>query len=269
MVQNNDFQKWWCNNCPAHIDKDEAEEMGRLIEAHYHESSTAITEDIVIAICSRLIEYEPIQYILGECWFYRRKFEVNRATLIPRPETEELCHFVLQEFGNNAARFLDAGTGSGCIAVTLAAERNAWVGEALDISAAALNTANRNARLHGVELRLKFTQLDLLKTTAISEDFDLIISNPPYVGLDEKEEMEKRVLNWEPEEALFPFHEDVLIFYRKLSYLLETQRVKCVLWAEINPLYATNMHLIFKHCKIVSDMYGKARFVRATNEKGA
>jgi release factor glutamine methyltransferase len=263
------LKAWWQKHCPLKLADAEFWEIYRLVINHFHDHSETLTEQHIIDICSRLKLHEPIQYILGECWFYGRTFRVNRETLIPRPETEELCHLALHELGNAPIRFLDAGTGSGCIAVTLAAERSQWKGDAVDISNLALQVAANNAKLHNVQNRIQFIQHDMLNGAEFGRDFTLIISNPPYIGLNEKPGMDKRVLDWEPSQALFPAHEEPTIFYQKLNAVLKNQAGNCVLWAEINPLYKREMLDIFSDSDIKTDMFGKDRFVRAEKQKGA
>jgi release factor glutamine methyltransferase len=263
------FNRYWQKYCSPAFDEEELKEIYLWVKRHYDDYNLELTEERIKEICHRLELNEPIQYILGECWFYNRRFEVNRHTLIPRPETEELCHLILKEQTHNSLKFLDACTGSGCIAVTLAAERPEWNGEALDISESALETAKKNAFVNDVKTRLHFYEHDLLGSTELSADYNLIVSNPPYVNKNERNSMDSRVLDWEPEQALFPNHEDVTIFYKRLRSLLQQQTQPCVLWAEINPMYANEMKQMFPGSEIRFDMYGKARFLRAEKQKGA
>lgn len=166
-------------------------------------------------ILIRLQKYEPIQYIIGTEYFYGLSFEVNKNVLIPRPETEELVDLIVQENKNRKVRVLDVGTGSGCIAISLAknlegAEVTSW-----DISEGALQVAARNCRRNGVEVRLE--RKDVLQFSPSGEQFDIIVSNPPYITEKEKMDMDANVLDWEPGTALFVPDDNPLLFYRKIA----------------------------------------------------
>lgn len=163
---------------------------------------------------SRLAQHEPIQYILGYSDFCGLRFAVTPATLIPRPETSELVEWITADAAGNAS-ILDIGTGSGCIAISLAsklkrANVNAW-----DISSEALAVAQRNNRSNGTSVT--FSRVDILNHTPQGEKFDIIVSNPPYIKELEKAEMEPNVLNWEPHTALFVPDNDPLLFYRTIA----------------------------------------------------
>jgi release factor glutamine methyltransferase len=174
--------------------------------AHSEEAVPAEAQAVLDALLERRLSGEPLAYILGSREFYGRDFEVNAHTLIPRPETEHIIEEALAFFGRQAdesVRFLDLGTGSGCIAVTLAAERPAWRGTALDISAGALDTARRNAAAHGAEL--DFLMADFTRPLPFGEaSFDLIVSNPPYISEEEYAELDAGVRDFEPRSALVP-----------------------------------------------------------------
>ena len=164
---------------------------------------------------------EPLQYILGQTEFYGLKFLINPSVLIPRPETEELVEWIINDQKNNDKNeiisILDIGTGSGCIAVTLAKKLHKAKVTAIDISAEALKTASKNAEINTVSIN--FEQADILKVKELSQNFDIIVSNPPYVREQEKTAMQKNVLDHEPETALFVKDNDALLFYRKISEL--------------------------------------------------
>lgn len=182
-------------------------------DTSFSENERKRLEDILI----RLQKYEPLQYIIGVEDFYGMTFEVDRNVLIPRPETEELVDWVIREYAGRKIRILDVGTGSGCIAIALAknlkeAEVTSW-----DISEGALQVAGRNCRRNGVEVRLE--QKDVLQFTPASEQFDVIVSNPPYITEKEKVEMGANVLEWEPETALFVPDDQPLLFYRQIAAL--------------------------------------------------
>ena len=224
-------------------------------------------EEKVKSILQRLEKYEPIQYIEGKKYFSGREFFVRQGVLIPRPETEELVELAAQACKPNA-KILDIGTGSGCIAISLAkklpeAEVHAW-----DISEAALEVAKQNnAQLKAT---VHFEQHDILTYQATGEEaFDLIISNPPYITESEKAEMEANVLAWEPSIALFVPDNDPLLFYRRIGELaLRMLTPNGKLFFEINRAYgdATKQLLCnqgYKNIHIQKDLSGNDRFVYA------
>ncbi len=165
-------------------------------------------------ILSRLKKNEPYQYVFGKCEFYGLEFRVTPDVLIPRPETEELVEWVLSE-NSMADRFLDIGTGSGCIAVTLGKKFPAAAIHAWDISDGALAIAAENAAYNGVVVQ--FLKRDILQSFSAETSFDVIVSNPPYVMESEKVTMEENVLHFEPHEALFVPDNDPLLFYRRIA----------------------------------------------------
>ena len=170
----------------------------------------------------RLKIHEPIQYIIGETEFYGLPFKVNKHTLIPRPETEELVEWIYSEFSNqqstiNQQQFLDIGTGSGCIAISLAKYLPNSKVSALDIFEEALKIAQQNAEMNKV--KIDFFQKDILAAETLPKKYDVIISNPPYVRELEKKQMQQNVLKHEPESALYVGNEDPLLFYRTISRL--------------------------------------------------
>ena len=169
------------------------------------------------AMLRRLSAGEPVQYVLGRCDFCGRTFGVRPGVLIPRPETEELVRWVAEAEAGRPLRLLDAGTGSGCIAVTLALSLPGSRVEAWDVSEEALAVARGNARSLGAAVR--FVRRDLLAPPPGDAAFDVIVSNPPYVTERERAEMEPRVLCHEPATALFVPDDDPLRFYRALAAL--------------------------------------------------
>lgn len=224
-------------------------------------------EEKVKSILQRLEKYEPIQYIEGKKYFSGREFFVRQGVLIPRPETEELVELAAQACKPNA-KILDIGTGSGCIAISLAkklpeAEVHAW-----DISEAALEVAKQNNEQ--LSASVHFEQHDILTYQATGEEaFDLIISNPPYITESEKAEMEANVLAWEPSIALFVPDNDPLLFYRRIGELaLRMLTPYGKLFFEINRAYgdATKQLLCnqgYKNIHIQKDLSGNDRFVYA------
>lgn len=216
----------------------------------------------------RLERWEPVQYIVGQAEFYGRRFAVTRDTLIPRGETEELVRTLLA--GSPRRRVLDIGTGSGAIAITLAAE---WGGEtdveAWDISAAALAAATDNARILGVAERVRFVERDVLNCSPQEIDvqkFDLAVSNPPYVLDSEREEMRPNVVDYEPAGALFVPDDDPLLFYRAIARL-PLLKPGGELWFEINERFGLQTQellssLGYTEVRIMQDIHGRDRFVR-------
>lgn len=220
-------------------------------------------DDILI----RLQKYEPVQYIIGVEDFYGLTFEVDPNVLIPRPETEELIDWIVQENKSAGLRVLDVGTGSGCIAVSLAknledAEVTAW-----DISEGALQVAARNCRRNGVDVRLE--QKDILQLSSSDRLFDVIVSNPPYIAMKEKADMEANVLDWEPGLALFVPDEKPLLFYRKISELgLEMLKPGGRLFFEINRAYGKQVvqmmsALGYRNIELKKDISQNDRMIKA------
>lgn len=190
---------------------------------------------------ARLLLHEPIQYILGYEWFYGRKFVVNQSVLIPRPETEELVDWIVEDYKNeNRIKIIDLCTGSGCIAISLERSLNAEV-VAIDISDEALAVAEENARI--LESKTDFRNGNVLETELPVGPFDVIVSNPPYVREAEKSEMQANVLDYEPHLALFVANDDALVFYRKILEYAEVQLKSngCV-YFEINQYLEKAMH---------------------------
>jgi len=197
----------------------------------------------------RLSLHEPIQYIIGETEFFGLKFNVNKNVLIPRPETEELVQWILDDLGESKnppnLKILDIGTGSGCIAISLAKNLpNAEI-FALDISDIALKTARENAGLNKVNVN--FIQADILNLEALTGKFDVIVSNPPYVREMEKVEMHRNVLDNEPDLALYVKDTDPLIFYGIIAKLAQAGLQKNGnLYFEINQYLANETEEILK-----------------------
>lgn len=174
--------------------------------AHSEEEVPADAERRLEALLARRLAGEPAAYLLGRREFYGRDFFVDSGTLIPRPETEHLVEAALEFFGNRQdVRFLDLGTGSGCIAVTLAAERPTWRGAAVDISSAALKTARKNAEANGAADAVTFVEADFTGPLPFAcGSFDLVVSNPPYISEEEYAGLDPGVRNFEPRSALVP-----------------------------------------------------------------
>jgi release factor glutamine methyltransferase len=222
-------------------------------------------------IMGRLLKHEPIQYILGEADFYGLKFKVSPAVLIPRPETEELVHLCVQDNKRKVGLdILDIGTGSGCIAVYLKKELPQANVTAIDISTEALAVAKENAELNNVSVTFK--QLDILQyhEAETLPQFDIIISNPPYIAESESAGMEANVLNNEPHIALFAPGEDALIFYRVIAAFSKVHLKKrgCI-YLEINAAFSQQVAAIFRaegyeNIEIIQDMQGRTRMAKVS-----
>ena len=234
------------------------------------------------AIRLRLLTQEPIQYILGSTSFYGLPFAVNPAVLIPRPETEELVAWIVEYFSlldlnptsnfqlptSNLNRILDIGTGSGCIAIALAKNLPEAQVFALDVSDKAIETAQLNAERNAVQIH--FICQNILETTRLDQQFDLIVSNPPYVRELEKHEIQANVLEHEPHLALFVADLDPLLFYRKIGELaFEFLTPNGNLFVEINQyLGEATLQLFseigFTQLELRKDLYGNDRMIRAS-----
>lgn len=195
----------------------------------------------------RLKKQEPIQYILGCTAFYGLTFKVNEHTLIPRPETEELVDWVLSNLHDqdSVLDILDIGTGSGCIAISLAKNIPTARVSGLDISEKTLEVAQENAVKN--QVLVSFCKKDILETTALKNKYDVMVSNPPYVRQLEKKAMNANVLDYEPGVALFVPNEDPLLFYRKIAQLaMVSLQTKGWLYFEINEYLSKEMDVLLK-----------------------
>ncbi|MDI1317071.1 peptide chain release factor N(5)-glutamine methyltransferase [Flavobacterium sp.] len=224
-------------------------------------------------IVSDLKTEKPIQYILGETEFYGLQFEVNENTLIPRPETEELVQLIIndEEKGKREkgkVTILDIGTGSGCIAITLAKNLSTAEVFAIDVSDKALATARKNAAIN--EVNVNFMLKNILETEDLEPQFDIIVSNPPYVRNLEKAEIKQNVLEYEPHLALFVEDDDALLFYRKIGQLAKKNlNLNGKLYFEINQYLGKETvalleNLNFKNVKLIKDIYGNDRMISCT-----
>lgn len=185
-------------------------------------------------ILKRLQQSEPIQYITGSTEFYGLELQVNRATLIPRPETEELVDWIVKDYKTQQeCEVLDIGTGSGCIAIAIAKNLDKATVEAVDISLQALETATANAANNEVVVR--YFQQDILEARSLPKPYNVIVSNPPYVRNLEKSQIKDNVLQYEPHQALFVPDTDPLLFYRQIGELaLTALKPNGALYLEIN-----------------------------------
>ena len=215
----------------------------------------------------RLESGEPIQYIIGVADFFGRTFHVAPGVLIPRPETAELCEYVLF-CRKTEEKILDIGTGSGCIAITLALEIPEAKVTAWDISDDALLIAQENAKALGADIA--FEKRDILDTSlSTSQTWDVIVSNPPYIKPKERNGMEKNVLDYEPHLALFAPEQNPIIFYQRIGdYAWQRLNLGGQLFFELNPLTADDVesylsNLGFSDIEIRQDQFGKQRFLKA------
>jgi release factor glutamine methyltransferase len=220
------------------------------------------------AILRKLLNEVPIQYLLGTTSFYALDFEVNANVLIPRPETEELVDWILSDYKKEPVedcKILDIGTGSGCIAIALAKNISQAVVAAIDVSKKALELAQTNAQTNGVAVT--FLCQNILETEDLQRQFDVIVSNPPYVRNLEKAEIKKNVLEHEPHLALFVDDNDALIFYRKIATLAQKNlKENGKLYFEINQYLGLEMidlltAMGYVAVELRKDIYGNDRMI--------
>ncbi|WP_296348706.1 peptide chain release factor N(5)-glutamine methyltransferase [Winogradskyella sp.] len=236
--------------------------------------------DAIFQVLEDLKQQKPIQYILGETEFFGLKFNVNEHVLIPRPETEELVDWILscdseRSEVSQQLKILDIGTGSGCIAISLAKHLpNAKV-YALDVSKEALEIAKSNAKMNEVEVTfMNLDILDILNWNLIFKDleFDIIVSNPPYVRQLEKQEMKPNVLDNEPHLALFVENDEPFVFYNAITdFAIKKLTIKGELYFEINQYLGDEMIALLeekglKNVELKIDLYGNDRMVKATKD---
>jgi len=224
-------------------------------------------------ILKRLLKEEPIQYIIGNTEFYGLPFKVNKNTLIPRPETEELVEWVLKEVTELQIRkiekisILDIGTGTGCIPISLAKNLSNSSISAIDVSGDALKVAQQNATLNNVEI--SFLEMDILETKELPQQYNLIVSNPPYIRELEKVEISNNVLENEPHLALFVEDNNPLIFYSKIADLARIHLKKGgLLFFEINQYLGKETVEMLKQkdyntITLKKDLFGNDRMVKA------
>lgn len=282
------YQDLWHRLTPLY-DDGEAQAIVRLVlEVQFGITLTDIytgkvnelsreAEEELEKIILRLERSEPVQYVLGRETFCGRTFHVTPGVLIPRPETEVLCRWIEEDYNRPYCalqppmplQVLDVGTGSGCIAVTLAADlRNSAV-TAWDISGDALLIARENVHQWQVRVELKMEDVLHPSASAMQQRFDVIVSNPPYICDKERTEMEGNVLAYEPETALFVPDDDPLRFYRAIAeYGVQALSADGVLYFETNPLYINDVKemlnaLGYKQIELREDQFGKLRFTKA------
>lgn len=220
----------------------------------------------------KLCEGVPVQYVVGKTLFAGRCFEVSSNVLIPREETAELCRWITEEWKNDTCRILDVGTGSGCIAITLSLDIPGSQVVAWDISEGALAVARKNAE--ALQTEVVFCRQDILDEKAPKETrYDIIVSNPPYICYQERDEVDEHVLNNEPSLALFVPDNDPLLFYRAImDYAKHALKDTGMIYFEINPhhveaLQQLGMAMGFTLQEVRQDSFGKLRMLRLQREK--
>ena len=283
-----DIRNYYCNQLCSIYKKDEANAMILILLEHYFkidrvkmalEPQLRLSESEMLTFhfaVKDLLKNKPIQYIIGETEFCDLKFKVNENVLIPRPETSEMIYKIIKSqkskvksqksMANSQKSTLDIGTGSGCIAISLAKLLPQNKVYALDISEKALEVAQENAINNEVDVTFIHDDILSLKNK-IDTKFDIIVSNPPYVRELEKAEMRDNVLNWEPHNALFVSDNNPLIFYRTILGFAKTHlKEKGEVWFEINEYLGKEMkelcnEMEFSQVEVFNDFRGKERIL--------
>lgn len=221
----------------------------------------------------KLLQHYPIQYITGEAWFYKRKFKVSPAVLIPRPETEELVELIVKELNNKPSlQLLDVGTGSGCLAISLQKELPNVIVTAIDISEDALTIAKENASTLTAEINFKI--IDFLNEDEWQNlpAYDVLVSNPPYIPQSEEKVLDEVVTAYEPHLALFVADENPFIFYKKMiDFAVMHLKKDGIIFMEMHQDYAEVIKQLFTEnnfdAKIIIDISGNARMLKATRSR--
>jgi release factor glutamine methyltransferase len=222
----------------------------------------------------QLLQHKPVQYVLGEAWFYKLKMRVNEHVLIPRPETEELVNLIIKYANkcqqNKSLSIIDIGTGSGCIAIALKKYLPNATVTAIDISGGALSIAKENAAKNNATIN--FVQMDFLESAnwAMLPPFDIIVSNPPYIPWQEKETLAKNVTHFEPATALFVPDHAPLLFYKKIATFGKIEGNKnAKIFVETHEDYASNtaahFAIYYSYVECIKDIFGKDRMVIASD----
>ena len=273
------YEEFW-KPLTAVYEAGEAKAIARMVmEVRFGLSMTDIIcgktgdEGEMLTLRQRLLTGEPVQYVLGQADFGGRTFHVEPGVLIPRPETYELCEWSLPPTPSKwKGHILDIGTGSGCIACTLAAEIPHAEVTAWDVSDDALRIAAENAKRANVHV--SFEKVDILNSPLLYREglgvgLDIIVSNPPYICNKERAEMERNVLEHEPSLALFVPDDDPLLFYRAIArFAQQALDTDGSLYFEINPLYVDEMKQMlynegFTHTEVRNDQFNKQRFIKS------
>ena len=248
----------------------EALEAKKRIDLVLHPELETVQVDRWQAALSDLLQFKPIQYIIGSTYFFDLRFEVSPATLIPRPETEELVDWILKDCLNQSISILDIGTGSGCIAIALAKNLPHAHVTAIDIAPDALEVAQRNAIQNKVAIQFKRQSIldtPTLNACFVEAEFDCIVSNPPYVRHLEKHEIQPNVLNHEPHLALFVADNDALLFYRHIGQFAQKHlKIGGKLYFEVNQYLGNETAAVldqlgFKDIELRKDIFGNTRML--------
>ena len=240
------------------------------IVLHREDEVSLFITNRIKKIIMRLLENEPLQYILGEARFCGHKFKVTPATLIPRPETQELVDMIVKENQQTDLSVLDIGTGSGCIAISLARALKFPKVRAIDISPTAIDVAKENAI--NLKVKVDFIEKDMLQLDGMEDSctYDIIVSNPPYIAESESSGMDANVLDYEPATALFVPDDNPLLFYKAITdYACYALKPEGRLYFEINPRYVNELSKYisdkgFSEINVYKDMQARNRFITAT-----
>lgn len=275
MTSYNELVKKWAQQLEVY-EPIEAEMLVHwLLEHHLGLRRTDMTRNLdekdlsqaLLVDFDRLKKGDPIQYIIGKAPFYGREFFVTPATLIPRNETEELVHLIINENKGKGLKILDIGTGTGCIPISLKLEMNDPLVFGLDISEDALEVARKNSKEYHAEV--EFFACDILREEIPLLDLDIVISNPPYIPEQGKTEMHRNVLDYEPGLALFVPDKDPLLFYRAIGKKGKSLLKKGgKLYYEIHEYYGNQVielleNLGYSSIQLIKDLNGKDRMVSA------
>ncbi|MEO6682857.1 MAG: peptide chain release factor N(5)-glutamine methyltransferase [Ginsengibacter sp.] len=242
---------------------------------HKNPQSDVLSADqghILKKYLNQLLQHTPVQYVLGESYFYKRRFYVNEHVLIPRPETEELVEWIINEIKQSDhwknTTILDIGTGSGCIPIVLKKEVPDSIVHALDVSSDALKVARKNAS--DLKAEIDFSEVNFLDEDQWKKfkTFDIVVSNPPYIPITESAKLDKNVTDFEPALALFVEDNDPFIFYEKISRFAQTHLSSDgKIFVEVHEEYADHVKTIFEKngfaAFIRKDIYGKERMIKA------
>lgn len=223
-------------------------------------------------LVDRLLLGEPIQYVTGNARFYGMDFKVGPGVLIPRPETEELVDWIVDDFkGRDDLRILDIGAGSGCIAIALVKTLPFSVVTSVDISDSALGYARENGK--ALKAKINFVKADMYEWLPAPATLDIVVSNPPYIHPDEKADMEVRVKDFEPSEALFVTADDPIRPYKRIEEMARTGlKPGGYVYLELNPLFAGDVKAYYEshawhEVEVRVDSYGKKRFLKAVKPR--
>lgn len=264
LYPNEEIQSFFYLLTESHLNMNKVD-----IALNHNFNLTEVNQNYFQKALIQLKKETPIQYIIGETEFYGLQFKVNVNVLIPRPETEELVEWILNSVDKNKKiKILDIGTGSGCIAISLAKNLPNAIVYALDVSAKALEITKQNAEINNVQI--VFLQQNILASEKLAENYDIIVSNPPYVRELEKQEIKPNVLENEPHLALFVEDENPLIFYKKIAELAKNSLNKNgLLFFEINQyLGKETVDLLnskgFKNIELKKDFFQNDRMIKAS-----